>query len=150
MSRDWTPREQYYIDKSTSQSRGYSLRNTMESLRFVAADGTETPFFKESDLETLRAYKELGFLFGDSLLEIKKHTTSMPEKAASVLEETEAELERIISADGKNEPLDGFDQSLVRWFYGKLSDSFYYNGRNNQALFNIIYEKITGQGFEEE
>lgn len=150
MSRDWTPREQYYIDKSTFQNRGYSLRNTMESLKLVAADGTETPFYRESDLETLRAYKELGFLFGDSLLRIKKHTASMPEKAASVLNETEEELERIIAADEKNEPLDGFDQSLVKWFYGKLSNSFYYNERNNQELVDILYEKITGKEFEEE
>jgi hypothetical protein len=149
MSRDWTPREQYYVDKSTSQSRGYSLRNTIESLKLVAADGTETPFYRESDLETLRAYKELGFLFGDSLLRIKKHTASMPEKAASVLKETEEELERIIAADEKNEPLDGFDQSLVRWFYGKLSNSFYYNERNNQELVDILYEKITGKKLEE-
>ena len=150
MSRDWTPREQYYIDKSLSRNKGYSMRETMESLKFLEADGTETPFFKESDLETLRAYKELGFLFGDSLLEIKKHTAFMPGKAASVLKATEEELERIIAADEKNEPLDGFDQSLVKWFYGKLSNSFYYNERNNQALFNIIYEKITGQKFKEE
>lgn len=150
MSRDWTPREQYYIDKSTSQNRGYSLRNTIESLKLVAADGTETPFYSESDLETLRAYKELGFLFGNSLLAIKKHTASMPGKAASVFKETEEELERIIAADEKNEPLDGFDQSLVRWFYGKLSASFYYNERNNQELVNILYERITGKEFEEE
>lgn len=126
------------------------MRESMKSLKFVEADGTETPFFGESDLGTLRAYKELGFLFGDSLLEITKHTASMPEKAASVLKETEEELERIIAADEKNEPLDGFDQSLVKWFYGKLSNSFYYNERNNQALFNILYEKITGKEFEEE
>ena len=150
MSRDWTPREQYYIDTSISRNKGYSMRESMKSLKFVEADGTETPFFGESDLGTLRAYKELGFLFGDSLLEITKHTASMPEKAASVLKETEEELERIIAADEKNEPLDGSDQSLVKWFYGKLSDSFYYNGRNNQALFNILYEKITGKEFEEE
>ena len=150
MSRDWTPREQYYIDKSISRNKGYSMRESMKSLKFVEADGTETPFFGESDLGTLRAYKELGFLFGDSLLEITKHTASMPEKAASVLKETEEELERIIAADEKNEPLDGSDQSLVKWFYGKLSDSFYYNGRNNQALFNILYKKITGKEFEEE
>lgn len=150
MSRDWTPREQYYIDKSISQKRGYSMRKTLESLVFVAADGTETPLLEESDLETLRDYKELGFLFGDGIFVIKKHTASTPEKAASVLKETKEELERIIAADEKNEPLDGFDQSLVRWFYGELSDSFYYNERNNQELVNILYEKITGKTFEEE
>lgn len=149
MSRDWTPREQYYIDKSTSQNRGYSMRKTMESLKFVAADGTETPFFKESDLETLGAYKELGFLFGDGLLEIKKRTASTPKKTASVLKETEEELERIIAADEKGESLDNkFDQNLVKWFYGKLSGSFYYNEQNNQELVFILYEKITGKIFE--
>lgn len=125
------------------------MRKTMESLKFVAADGTETPFFKESDLETLRAYKELGFLFGDGLLEIKKRTASTPKKTASVLKETEEELERIIAADEKGESLDNkFDQNLVKWFYGKLSGSFYYNEQNNQELVFILYEKITGKIFE--
>ena len=62
MSRSWTPRELYYVDKMMQEIMEKSLRN--KAYVYVESNGNKNPMESEQDLKIRKQFKELGFLFG--------------------------------------------------------------------------------------
>ena len=141
MSRNWTPREMYFVDLEMTK-QGKSLRNSLYTMVFVDPQGNQTSFISEEEKKVLVQFKELGFLFCENLYHLWVSTESHPRIRKRILLETEQELERIIDADKNSKSLDVFDKILVSWYMGELDSNFYYSDYNNELLEQYLYDKI--------
>ena len=142
MSRNWTPREMYFVDLSIQQRDGHSMRNGLFDMVFVSAHGDKVPFIQEEEKKILSMFKELGFLFSDNLYSLWLSTEEHPRKRKRVLMETEIEIGKIIEADKKQRDLGVFDETLVKWYLGELDSNFYYSDYNNELLQEYLFNKI--------
>jgi hypothetical protein len=125
MSRSWTPKEMFYVDKEMAKS-GKSFRDN----RLVLVDektGEETQL---NNHLAVGRYPELSFLFDlfDDLY-IKSEGRACILK---VFDEYEAALVRAENGDA---PKTEIEKTVEKWYNGKLDDSFYYNDWNNKLLF---------------
>lgn len=142
MSRNWTPREMYFVDLHIQEKEDRSLRSIPNNLVFVGTTGERIPFYAEEELKILGMFKELGFLFGDNLYHLWVSTNEHPRIRKKVLMWAEEELEKILEADKNDKPFDMFDETLVAWYMGKLDSHFYYSDYNNKYFEEYLYDKI--------
>lgn len=143
MSRDWTPREQYYADIALLKDGKGSLRGMTDFMRFVY-NGVEQDMYTEEQRKVMNSYKELGFLFGDGLCKIWSATQAHPRKRKWVLDDVERELEELIETDKQKKSIDKFDETIVKWYCGSLDENFYYNELNNKLFEDYLYKRIMG------
>ena len=141
MSRNWTPREMYFVDLEATK-QGRPLRGTLNTLVFVDPKGNQIPFINEDEKKVLSMFKELGFLFSDNLYHLWVSTNEHPRIRKKVLMEMEQELENIIDNDKNGKSFTMYDDILVRWYMGELDPNFYYSEYNNELLEQYLYEKI--------
>lgn len=138
MSRDFRPCDLYFYDAQT----GGKMRGGI-TLTVATGENAGEKIEVGNRLATDR-YPELSFLYSpfDSLYESYKDN----DKALKLLDDVEASLKSIAEeCVGKSEPVPfkgKHDDTVEKWFYGKLDTSFYYNEENNELFGQYLEMQI--------
>lgn len=134
MGRDFTPYEHYNADKR--------MGGTLRTVTFTDENGKEVQWFKPKEQRILSKYKELGFLFSESLIDLWDKMSGHPRYRKKILDKVEQDLELIINNISDQMVFDSFDKTLYDWYIGRLDPHFYYNNENNRLLEVYIYRKF--------
>lgn len=134
MSRDWTPRETYEVEKINIREGRGSLWDFMKNTAWVIND-ERVPLCTEEQISRRQEYPLLGRLFEsyDKLYE----TLSAVDRGMEILADHEAALKSYIET-GKGDT----QSPLLRWFEGTLDEGFYYRERNDELLMDYFSDEL--------
>ena len=159
MSRDFTPRETYEVDRHFVSIGKESLRTA--EIRLVDATGREIPLGSElsrSDAwqEQKKKYPELAFLMGDNTELIKTILAHDNERAGAYfakIEETIVRVEQYYHDNVSKLPLRETDSFLItdedfvfveKWYLGMLDEGFYYHEENDRLFVENVHNGLMG------
>lgn len=137
MSRDWTPEQQYLITKETDKDFGFL------NVRWRFADGTEKEMYSQEEKDILRSYKVLGRAGLDMTL--KLHKECEKNGCLELLRKIDDLL--VMYCEGNKIDL---DETVMKWFRGKLVEGFYYREENNQLFEEYVMRHIEEMKREDE
>ena len=129
MSRDFTPRELYLVEKE--------MKPSLRDIKIVNDKGEEIIFSKTPEGAKER-YPELTFLVSDqeSLFGSADTIVDLTEDRKRVLDAIEEKIQNIEEGNGLNEE-DPF-LFVEQWFCGKLDPNFYYREENERLFLSEI------------
>lgn len=141
MSRDWTPRELFTLDRFMTKERGESLRDA--ELEWYDKDGNKIENENEKIRKTTKKrYPELTFLFdGFPRLYTRHHDKEHLEyydKIEGIIRTLESEAY----------PRTDEEIFVQKWFTGKLDRDYYYNLHNNQEFEDYLDEHLSSLSLE--
>jgi len=142
MSRDWTPRELFYVDRERILSGAQSFRKMRIEYHIQDENGVERTFSNDDDPFRVRVkyqFPELCFLGDNKMINFICDNTSNP-RVMEVISEYERQLQDLEKRD-----VEGMfvtpTNDLEKWYDGKLDPSFYYGEYNTELLIEGIREK---------
>ena len=141
MSRDWTPKQLYLVDKQMDNE----LRKRTITLEFNG----EITVIHDPEGEMEKTFPNLTFLGGDIFKKIKDkcEVTFVYDVEAAL-----TEIIRLTDNHPANDVSDSDIESCIKegwwqlakltrdWFEGKLDPGFYYNEQNNEAFIEKLLE----------
>lgn len=133
MSRDWTPREAYYFDKKHYEQYGEHFHQMNLCIEVGGKVVKEYPTEKEKSLA--EKYPYLTYTACDMLLEMDNVVRE------DVLAEMEGYLKELCESDDfKNKVHTGdlSNETINKWYNGKLDSWFYYREQNDQMLLDYL------------
>ena len=139
MSRDWTPQQLWHVDRYLEKEKGGSLKDMN---MIISYNGKEELMFSEQDMKLKKTYPHLTFLF-DYALDLYKNAKDET-KRDKVFLYLESELAHIIALDEAGESYSSENDTIVKWYEGKLSDYFYYNSENNNLFADYVRNLLQG------
>ena len=138
MSRDWTPRETYLMDKYFQQTKNISLRGQPITMWIKE---TDEKVRVDNHLATNR-YPELSFLLDGFDAIYSKYQVSPA--ALKKLDDIELTIQMLEDDKSKEKmPMKFKDIDFIcKWFNGETEDYFYSSGRNNNIFTEWLVEKL--------
>ncbi len=133
MSRDYTPREKWFVNKSTlteDDPHGLYLSNILYKF-----NGVEQWAFTEEELEDRRKHKPLAVLAGDIYKKIKE---LLPEDKFEALNK---QLGELVAADEENKSLEAFPEEILTWYFNK--NRHHYHEPNDEEFFEYVESLVT-------
>jgi hypothetical protein len=143
MSRDWTPKQLYLVDKQMNNK----LRNQTITLELNG----ETTIIHDPNGEMEKAFPNLTFIGGDVFKRLKEKSSvefiydveSVLTAITELLDSYGIPAREIADSDIEANVKESLWQlaKLVRdWFEGKLDPGFYYNELNNAIFLEKLLE----------
>jgi hypothetical protein len=146
MSRDFKPIELYVADRCVKTKDECGLRDM--KITWVSPDGKETEVPEKT---SKIVFPELSFLFepfeelyksnleNEAALAVFRNVENIiKELEYEATETSDSEFMRSVEQKKKYP----FSDTVSRWFYGKLDDSFYYNERNDELFKEFLLDEI--------
>lgn len=130
MSRDWTPQQLDYVQKTMD------MPNLNVSLQLVLPDGSTEPFYSEEDIALSLKYPHLG-RFGFDMLNCCRQIGVLSSKEGeNLIQQVEN------SFNGEIEDLDLYQKTQL-WYTGEFCPGYYMDG-NNTEFAQYLKEKMKG------
>lgn len=134
MSRDWTPKESYFVEQMNIKNGMGTWFDWMENTTF-SLNGVTRPLHSKEDIARRKECPLLGRFFDpyDKLYSF----LSKVDGGLELLQRQEKELDTYIQT-GEGNP----ESTVIQWFEGKLDSNFYYQETNNEMLFSFFQEEV--------
>lgn len=133
MSRDFTPKETYYVEQ-TQIKEGYgSLWDFMKNTTFTF-NGKSWPLHSEEEIELRKQYPILGKLL-NKFEKVYDSLSQIP-GGLDVLVRCDKEIGLYVET-GQGEK----NSSVIKWFEGTLDEGFYYGERNEELFLEYMEEE---------
>ena len=133
MSRDWTPREMYLVEKHNIKTGHGSWWDFMENSTWVI-NGKTLPMCTPETIAHRREYPCLGRLF-EEYDELYSFLSQLP-GGLDLLGRYDKTLSDYIETGVGDK-----NSFLIRWFEGELDEHFYYRERNDELFLEAIREE---------
>ena len=134
MSRDWTPRETYAMDKDYYNKNGLHFYEIPLVTKLGDTIISERP--TKEDIELGKKYPYLMYVGIDALYKMKNIV------AEDILIEVENYLKDLCEGDtfkSRTYYPNGFDnESINKWYNGELDNNFYHRERNDEYLIDYL------------
>lgn len=139
MSKDWTPRQLFLVDRYLQKEKGNGFRNILETTT-VSFNGETSPYFTEREIESRKLFPEFSFLF-NGYTRLWEDFSEHPEIRADIFKKVEETLLAIEKSEVEEEMFSfgtRLQEMTFRWFDGKLDPCFYYSTYNDEAFYDFL------------
>jgi hypothetical protein len=142
MSKDFTPREKLLVGEYLGgKGNPWDELACARKTKWVDNDGTSRELVENEVLDYMEQFKYISRIGLDVSTYFYKKYKEKPEACLKVLQKVDNCLMEYI--DNKN----SIDDTVSKWFEGKLDKNFYYSEQNDKALLEYMDEML--QSMEE-
>lgn len=130
MSKDFKPRDIYYVNKAFNDLY-------LSNISFTDSKGNSFKYFTDEEQKLREKYPAFSTLFDRYFINLSK---KLSDKTDLLFDKINKIIEQIEKADENNKSFEDFPKELVDWFFGRLDKNFYYSNLNNELLFDWIID----------